>query len=53
MGIVLEETDETLFWLETDLRNRDNEKTLLDALMKECKELVAIFVASLNTAKRK
>ncbi|MBX9680537.1 MAG: four helix bundle protein [Gemmataceae bacterium] len=47
LGIVLEETDETLFWLETQIIP----KHLLELLTAECRELLAIFVASLKTAK--
>jgi four helix bundle protein len=51
LGIVLEEADETLFWLELllDTGTSAPEKTRL--LMQEADELVAIFVASLRTAK--
>jgi four helix bundle protein len=52
MGIVEEESDETLFWLEMI-----QEAALLDTenlkyLMNESNELTAIFVSSLKTAKR-
>ena len=51
LGIVEEEADETLFWLEvaveTGLVHADKAK----ALLKEADELTAIFVASLKTAK--
>jgi len=48
---VLEEADETLFWLEllNDSRVSEPEKTA--PLLKEANELVSIFVASLRTAK--
>jgi four helix bundle protein len=51
LGIVLEETDETLFWLELleDSGLASPEKTT--PLLKEANELVCIFVASLRTAK--
>jgi four helix bundle protein len=51
LGIVLEEGDETLFWLELIQEMeicRDNE---LPSLMKECDEIVAIVVSSIKTAK--
>ena len=52
LGIVLEEADESLYWLEilaeTQIMNAD----LLAPLMKEADELVAIFVTSLKTAKK-
>jgi len=51
MGIVLEEADESLFWLEllTEAGIVAHEK--LGPLLKESDELVSIFVASLRTAK--
>jgi four helix bundle protein len=51
LGIVLEEADETLFWLEllVDTGTSPPEKTRL--LMQEADELVAILVASLRTAR--
>ena len=51
LGIVLEETDESLFWIEllVDAGISSEDKT--NALKVEAGELVAIFVASLCTAK--
>jgi len=51
LGIVLEEADETLFWLEllVDAALVPTERAKL--LITEANELVAIFVASLRTAK--
>ncbi len=52
MGIVEEETDETLFWLElleeSDLVSAAN----LISIKKEADELIAITVASIKTARR-
>ena len=52
MGIVEEETDETLFWLglleESDLVSAAN----LISIKKEAYELIAITVASIKTARR-
>ncbi|HWN24634.1 MAG TPA: four helix bundle protein [Candidatus Sulfotelmatobacter sp.] len=52
MGIVEEETDETLFWLElleeSDLASAAN----LISVKKEADELIAITVASIKTARR-
>src|SRR5438094_92232 len=52
MGIVEEETDETLFWLElleeSDLISAAN----LISIKKEADELIAITVASIKTARR-
>ncbi len=51
MGIVEEEADESIFWIEllidTDLVVRERVENLLD----EANQLVAIFVASINTAR--
>lgn len=51
LGIVLEEADESLYWLEILAESQVVEANLLAPLMKEADELVAIFVASLKTAK--
>ena len=53
LGIVLEEADESLYWLEILAETEIVKPDLLMSLMNEAKELVAIFVASLNTAKGK
>lgn len=53
LGIVLEEADESLYWLEILNETGIAASNLLAPLMKESDELVAIFVASLNTAKGK
>ena len=52
IGIVLEEADETLYWLEIIVETEILAKKLLGPLMQENDELVSIFVASLNTAKK-
>jgi len=51
IGIVLEEADEAVFWLELLLEGGIVKHENLDALLKEAQELTAIFVASLCTAK--
>ncbi len=51
LGIVLEETDESLYWLEILSETQIVKADLLEPLMEEASELVAIFVASLRTAK--
>ena len=53
LGIVLEEADEALYWLEILLETNIAQANLLSGIMAEANELVAIFVSSLNTAKRK
>jgi len=51
LGIVLEETDESLYWLEILAENKIMGAGSLEGLMNEAKQLLAIFVSSLNTAK--
>ncbi len=51
LGIVLEEADETIFWLELLLDGGIIKQEKLDALLKEAEELTAIFVTSICTAK--
>ncbi len=53
MGIVIEEADETVFWLELLVNSGIMTKPRLDNLIAEANELVAIFVASQKTAKGK
>jgi len=51
IGIVLEEADETVFWLELLLESGIVNHENLDDLLREADELTAIFVSSLRTAK--
>jgi four helix bundle protein len=51
MGIVLEEADESLFWLELLVESGITSREKFNPLLKESNELVSIFVASLRTAK--
>ena len=52
LKIVEEETDESVYWLELFLEIVPNNKDEIKRLIGESKELLAIFVASINTAKR-
>lgn len=52
ISIVLEESDETLFWLEFLVEREIVGKNRLDGLMKECEEIVKI-VNSIRINKRK
>jgi four helix bundle protein len=52
LGVVLEEADESLFWLELMVDARVVSAARAERLLKEADELTAIFVTSLNTAKR-
>ncbi len=51
LGIVIEEADETLYWLELITETNMIKPDLMAPLTKECNDLVAIFVASIKTAK--
>jgi four helix bundle protein len=51
LGIVLEEADESLYWLEIIQECQVLPHNVVAPMMKEADELVAIFVSSLNTAK--
>jgi len=51
LGIVVEEIDETVFWLELLVESSIIARPRLDALQVEANELLAIFVRSPLTAK--
>jgi four helix bundle protein len=53
MGIIIEEADETLYWLEimSEVSQFDRSKKEIEILMKEANELTAIFVSTLKTLK--
>jgi len=51
IGIVVEEADETVFWLECLIESGIVKKELLGDLLAEANELVAIFAASQRTAR--
>lgn len=53
MNIVLEEADETLFWLEIIKEKMWINKNDLEVIWKEGNELTAIFVSSLKTVNNK
>ena len=53
LAIVEEEADETLFWLELIKEMKILDDNLLDSLMKENDELIAIFVSSIKTTRKK
>ncbi|MCI0406213.1 MAG: four helix bundle protein [candidate division Zixibacteria bacterium] len=50
-GIVVEEMDETVFWLELLVEAKIVPKEKMEGLLKEAEELLAIFAASQKTAK--
>ena len=49
MNIVLEEADETLFWIEIIIAKQWMSNPELEAIWKEGNELTALFVSSLKT----
>lgn len=51
MGVVEEELDETLFWLEVSVEARFLARSDADGLIKEADELLRIAVSSIRTAK--
>ena len=51
IGIVVEEADETVFWLELLIESGIVKEGLLSELLTEANELVAIFAASQRTAR--
>ncbi len=53
MGIVVEEADETVFWLELLVEIGVFKPELVSSLIDEANELLAIFSASQLTAKRR
>ena len=50
LGIVIEECDESAFWLELIVDGNLMKKDLIDPLLNEANELVAIFVSSRKTS---
>ena len=52
IGVVVEEADETVFWLEMLIETKIVPAQKLSALLKEANELLAIFAASQRTAKK-
>ena len=52
IGIVVEEADESLFWLEALSEMAIVRGPEIERLLRECGELISIFVASQRTAKR-
>ena len=53
MGIVEEEADESLFWMELLVEAEIVKPKKLESLMEEADELLAIMVASIKTARKR
>ena len=52
MGVVVEEADETVLWLELLIDTGVVSKVLMESILAEANELLAIFAASLRTARQ-
>ena len=52
IGVVVEEADETVFWLELLVETNIVAANKMEDLLREANELLAIFAASQRTAKR-
>ncbi|HEY6348066.1 MAG TPA: four helix bundle protein [Candidatus Angelobacter sp.] len=53
LGIVIEEADESVYWLELLVETKVIKEEKLDSLLAEARELTAIFNASRNTMRKK
>jgi len=53
LSVVLEETDESAFWLEFIIDEGLLKRKLVEPLLREAEELTAIFFSSRKTAKEK
>ena len=52
MSVVLEGTDESLYWLEIIAETKMLQEKLLLSLMQEGNELLGILISTINTSKR-
>jgi four helix bundle protein len=52
LGIVEEEADETLFWLEIIDEMQIGDVNVVQLLIDECDEIIAIMVSSIKTARQ-
>ncbi|MCH8012460.1 MAG: four helix bundle protein [Candidatus Marinimicrobia bacterium] len=52
LGIVVEESDESCFWLDFIIREKLMGKEKIYPLLKEANELIAIFISSRKTARK-
>jgi four helix bundle protein len=53
MGIVEEETDETIYWMELLIEAKLVQKNDISPLLEEANQILAMTVASIKTARRK
>ncbi|MBI5621717.1 four helix bundle protein [Candidatus Falkowbacteria bacterium] len=52
LGIVIEEADESAFWIELIIANTLMKKKLVEPLLQETDEIISIMVVSSNTAQK-
>jgi four helix bundle protein len=52
LSIVVEEVDETLFWLEIIVEEKLLAKVKVESLLQEADELTAIFISARKTARK-
>lgn len=52
LGTVIEETDESAFWLEMIIESGLLNKKLIEPLLQETKEILAIMITSSNSARK-
>lgn len=52
LGVVIEEADESAFWLEIIIEGKLLRKELVEPLLKEADEIIAIMVASSKSTKK-
>ncbi|MBW2342194.1 MAG: four helix bundle protein [Deltaproteobacteria bacterium] len=53
MGIVEEEADESIYWMELLVESRLVQKDEIDDLLQEADEIVAITVSSIKTSRKR
>jgi four helix bundle protein len=53
LGIVVEESDESAYWLELIIAGKLLKRELVESLLQEANELTAIFTSSINTSRVK
>jgi len=52
IGIIIEEIDESAFWIELIIEINLLKKELVECLLKETNEILAIMITSVNSAKK-
>lgn len=52
LGTVVEEADESVFWLEMIIETKLLKQVLVESLLKEASEITAIMVASSNSSRK-